>query len=153
MTRIVYVMLLLYVVCSYNHVSCTIIVVRHMWTLIISLKHVYVMHIFQTLVLLFHTVLWPSVYVLIKTYISHWGFGLEQIYAKETIMNNIHVLIDQHVIFYQRKVKVSKGVSSNRSQAPFVSLSRKLYLRCSEQVVSRNGFERDLHKQELLVFT
>ena len=109
MTRIVYVMLLLYVVCSYNHVSCTIIVVRHMWTIIISLKHVYVMYIFQTLVLLFHTVLWPSVYVLIKTYISHCGVGLELIYAKETIMNNVHVLIHQHVIFLPKKGKSIKG--------------------------------------------
>ena len=41
--------------------------------------------------------------------------------------------------FYQRKVKVSKGVSSNRSQAPFVSLTRNLYLGCSEQVVSRDS--------------
>ena len=48
-------------------------------------------------------------FCLIKTYISHCGFGLEQIYANETIMNNVHVLIHRHVIFLPKKGKSIKG--------------------------------------------
>jgi len=36
-------------------------------------------------------------------------------------------------------------------KAPIVSLSKKRYLHFLELVSSRNGFERDLHKQTLLV--
>ena len=39
------------------------------------------------------------------------------------------------------------------SKAPLVSLSKKLYSHCLVLVGSRNGFERDLHKQILACFT
>ena len=39
------------------------------------------------------------------------------------------------------------------SKAPVVSLSKKLYSNCLVLVGSRNGFERDLHKQKNACFT
>ena len=39
------------------------------------------------------------------------------------------------------------------SKAPAVSLSKKLYPHCLLLVGSRNGFERDLHKQIIVCFT
>ena len=39
------------------------------------------------------------------------------------------------------------------SKAPAVSLSKKLYSHCLVLVGSRNGFERDLHKQIMACFT
>ena len=39
------------------------------------------------------------------------------------------------------------------SKAPVVSLSKKLYSNCLVLVGSRNGFERDLHKQKMACFT
>ena len=38
-------------------------------------------------------------------------------------------------------------------QSPVVSLSKKLYSDCLVLVGSRNGFERDLHKQNITCFT
>ena len=40
-----------------------------------------------------------------------------------------------------------------KSKAPAVSLSKKLYSPCLVLVGSRNGFERDLHKQIIACFT
>ena len=37
------------------------------------------------------------------------------------------------------------------SKGPVVSLSKRLYSNCLVLVGSRNGFERDLHKQKMLV--
>ena len=39
------------------------------------------------------------------------------------------------------------------SKAPVVSFSKKLYSNCLVLVGSRNGFERDLHKQKIACFT
>ena len=38
-------------------------------------------------------------------------------------------------------------------ETPVVSLSKKLYSHCLELAGSRNGFERDLHKQKIACFT
>jgi len=42
---------------------------------------------------------------------------------------------------------------SREFEAPVVSLSKKLYSHCIVLVGSRNGFERDLHKQIIACFT
>jgi len=39
------------------------------------------------------------------------------------------------------------------ARAPVVSLSKKLYSHCLVLVGSRNGFERELHKQKIACFT
>jgi len=44
-------------------------------------------------------------------------------------------------------------VSSSPIKGPVVSLSKKLYSNCLVLVGSRNGFERDLHKQKIASFT
>ena len=44
-------------------------------------------------------------------------------------------------------------VSSSPIKAHVVSLSKKLYSNCLGLVGSRNGFERDLHKQNMSYFT
>ena len=44
-------------------------------------------------------------------------------------------------------------VSSSPIKGPVVSLSKTLYSHCLVLVVSRNGFERDLHMQIIACFT
>jgi len=44
-------------------------------------------------------------------------------------------------------------VSSSPIKGPVVSLSKQLYSNCLVLVGSRNGFERDLHKQKNTCFT
>ena len=59
-------------------------------------------------------------------------------------------------MFRVNEIKTSKCVPVSREfepnqRLPVVSLSKKLYSNCLVLVGSRNGFERDLHKQQLMV--